>query len=96
MVSTTPLNCLPSRKNVWVLQKYGKAEKQLVNALNHSGRPWDVGEEDSAFYGRKIDIILKDSKGKNYQCATIQLDFNLPESFDLTYHKSDGTNGRSV
>src|ERR1700723_2259891 len=49
------------------------------SALEHSGREWSINEGDGAFYGPKIDIILKDSHGKEHQTATIQLDYQLPQ-----------------
>ncbi|KNC76727.1 hypothetical protein SARC_10790 [Sphaeroforma arctica JP610] len=50
-----------------------------------------MNEGDGAFYGPKIDITIKDAIGRQHQCATIQLDFNLPKNFDLTYQsKTEG------
>ncbi|TGZ82909.1 class II aaRS and biotin synthetase [Ascodesmis nigricans] len=64
---------------------WNRAEEALQTALNESGQPWTINEGDGAFYGPKIDIILTDSDGKKHQTATVQLDFQLPERFDLTY-----------
>ncbi|KAB5549827.1 hypothetical protein GE09DRAFT_1127940 [Coniochaeta sp. 2T2.1] len=61
------------------------AEDALKRALDASGRSWTLNEGDGAFYGPKIDIVLKDSDGKEHQTATIQLDFQLPKRFDLKY-----------
>ncbi len=76
------------------VETWDKAEQQLTNALNNSNLEWSLHEGDGAFYGPKIDITLKDAKNRNHQCATIQLDFNLPERFNLTYQKSDGSIGQ--
>lgn len=64
---------------------WDRAEAALKSALDVSGQPWSLNEGDGAFYGPKIDIILTDSDGKRHQTATVQLDFQLPERFDLTY-----------
>lgn len=53
--------------------------------MNATGRPWTIKEGDGAFYGPKIDIMVKDSSGKSHQTATIQLDFQLPQRFQLSY-----------
>jgi threonyl-tRNA synthetase len=66
-------------------EEWDSAEAQLKSALDHSGREWSINEGDGAFYGPKIDIILKDSDGKEHQTATIQLDFQLPQRFGLEY-----------
>ncbi|KAK3310465.1 uncharacterized protein B0T15DRAFT_564454 [Chaetomium strumarium] len=65
--------------------EWEEAEKALKKALHGSGNPFTVNEGDGAFYGPKIDIILKDSDGKEHQTATIQLDFQLPKRFNLEY-----------
>ncbi|KAI0397476.1 threonyl-tRNA synthetase [Xylariaceae sp. FL0594] len=61
------------------------AEGALKRALDASGQDWTVNPGDGAFYGPKIDIILQDSDGKEHQTATIQLDFQLPKRFELSY-----------
>lgn len=76
------------------LDTWDKAEQQLTSALNNSNLEWSLNKGDGAFYGPKIDITLKDAKGRNHQCATIQLDFNLPERFKLLYQKSDNSFGQ--
>ena len=58
--------------------------------------PYDINEGDGAFYGPKIDVKLKDAIGRKWQCATIQVDFALPERFDLHYADSDGKRKRPV
>ena len=67
-----------------------KAEDALRSALEKSGLPFEVDEGGGAFYGPKIDVKIKDSLGRSWQCSTLQLDFNLPERFDLTYVDPDG------
>jgi threonyl-tRNA synthetase len=65
------------------------AEAQLKTALEEfkaeTGHPWELNPGDGAFYGPKIDIKVEDALHRQHQCATIQLDFNLPERFELTY-----------
>lgn len=58
--------------------------------------PYEINEGDGAFYGPKIDFHLKDSIGRTWQCGTIQLDFQMPERFDLTYIGQDGEKHRPV
>ncbi|KAK4164139.1 mitochondrial putative threonine--tRNA ligase [Cladorrhinum sp. PSN259] len=67
------------------LEDWEQAENALKRALDASGQPWTLNEGDGAFYGPKIDIVLKDSDGKEHQTATIQLDFQLPKRFNLEY-----------
>ncbi|XP_067831986.1 threonine--tRNA ligase 1, cytoplasmic-like [Heptranchias perlo] len=71
---------------------WDQAEKQLENSLKEFGKPWELNPGDGAFYGPKIDIQIKDAIGRNHQCATIQLDFQLPIRFDLSYVGKDGSN----
>ncbi len=72
------------------------AEKALANACIASGREYKLNPGDGAFYGPKLDFQLKDCIGRVWQCGTIQLDFNLPERFDLTYVNQDGEKERPV
>jgi threonyl-tRNA synthetase len=67
------------------VDEWENAEAALKGSLDASGLPWTLNEGDGAFYGPKIDIILKDSDGKEHQTATIQLDFQLPQRFELEY-----------
>ncbi|KAG9338028.1 hypothetical protein JZ751_027191 [Albula glossodonta] len=69
---------------------WDQAEKQLENSLNEFGEPWKLNPGDGAFYGPKIDIKIKDAIGRYHQCATIQLDFQLPIRFNLTFVGKDG------
>lgn len=77
-------------KYVGDIDVWNNAESQLTNALESSGLQWCIKPGDGAFYGPKIDIQLRDSSGRSHQCATIQLDFNLPKKFNLEYQDSDG------
>ena len=62
-----------------------EAEAQLQAALNRCGRGWRLNKGDGAFYGPKIDIVIRDVLGRPQQCGTIQLDFQLPIRFNLQY-----------
>ena len=79
------LSTRPKDKFIGTLEDWDRAEAQLKTALKNSGRDWTVNPGDGAFYGPKIDIILTDSNGYEHQTATIQLDFQLPQRFGLTY-----------
>ncbi|XP_072108588.1 threonine--tRNA ligase 1, cytoplasmic [Mobula birostris] len=72
------------------IEVWNTAEKQLENSLNAFGEKWSLNPGDGAFYGPKIDIKIKDAIGRYHQCATIQLDFQLPIRFNLTYVSPDG------
>lgn len=69
---------------------WDKAEKELKEVLEGSGFEFGIKEGDGAFYGPKIDIHLNDALGREWQCGTIQLDFQLPQKFDLTYTDKNG------
>uniref|UniRef100_A0A3P8Y2Z4 threonine--tRNA ligase n=1 Tax=Esox lucius TaxID=8010 RepID=A0A3P8Y2Z4_ESOLU len=69
---------------------WDQAEKQLENSLNEFGEKWVLNPGDGAFYGPKIDIQIKDAIGRYHQCATIQLDFQLPIRFNLSFVSHDG------
>lgn len=64
---------------------WDEAERQLTEALNASGHKWELNPQDGAFYGPKIDITIMDAHKRRHQCATIQLDFQLPIRFNLEY-----------
>ncbi|MEW5821732.1 MAG: threonine--tRNA ligase [Cyanobacteriota bacterium] len=85
------LSTRPEDKYVGTLEAWDKAEKGLIDAMKEYGLEYEVNEGDGAFYGPKIDFKLKDALNRTWQGATIQLDFNLPERFDLKYSASDGT-----
>jgi threonyl-tRNA synthetase len=72
------------------------AENALKVALDSSGQTYHINAGDGAFYGPKIDIQISDSIGRRWQLGTIQLDFQLPERFDLKYNAQDGTEQRPV
>ncbi|RPB04503.1 class II aaRS and biotin synthetase [Choiromyces venosus 120613-1] len=79
------LSTRPREGYIGSLEEWDRAEAALKVSLDESGQEWTINEGDGAFYGPKIDIILKDSDGKEHQTATIQLDFQLPRRFELTY-----------
>lgn len=83
-------------KSIGSDEDWERATNALLGALKDSGRPYDINEGDGAFYGPKIDIKLRDSLDRRWQCATIQCDFTLPERFDLTYVDADGEKKRPV
>ncbi len=72
------------------IENWDKAEAGLKEAMERRGMKYDINEGDGAFYGPKIDFKIKDAIGRTWQCATIQLDFNLPERFDIKYQDRDG------
>lgn len=72
------------------------ATDALRNAMDEEGLSYQVNEGDGAFYGPKIDFHLKDCLGRTWQCGTIQLDFQMPEKFDITYIGEDGEKHRPV
>ena len=77
-------------------EQWKKATDALINALEHTNTNYKINEGDGAFYGPKIDFHLEDSIGRTWQCGTIQLDFQMPEKFDLTYIGEDGEKHRPV
>jgi len=89
-LSTRPADAMGS-KELW-----DKAEAALEAALKKTGMEYVINEGDGAFYGPKIDFIIEDSMGREWQCSTIQLDFFQPENFDLTYVASGGKKERPV
>jgi threonyl-tRNA synthetase len=87
-ISTRP------EKSIGTDDMWEKAESFLRTAIEQRGIPYDINEGDGAFYGPKIDIKVKDAIGRMWQCSTIQVDFNLPERFDMTYRTADNTEAR--
>lgn len=73
------------------LANWNLAEAGLKEAMDKRGMKYDINEGDGAFYGPKIDFKVKDAIGRTWQCATIQLDFNLPERFNIKYQDKDGS-----
>ncbi|XP_072316147.1 threonine--tRNA ligase 1, cytoplasmic [Eucyclogobius newberryi] len=90
LLSTRPTPCLGEP------EQWDSAEEQLERSLQQFGERWEVNPGDGAFYGPKIDIQIKDAIGRQHQCATIQLDFQLPIRFDLQYVGKDGQSRRPV
>ncbi len=77
-------------------EEWNMATDALKEALEDKGMDYIINEGDGAFYGPKIDFHLEDSIGRTWQCGTIQLDFQMPQRFDLTYVGSDGEKHRPV
>ncbi|WP_026935543.1 threonine--tRNA ligase [Christiangramia echinicola] len=73
-----------------------KAENAIINAANEKGLNYVVETGEAAFYGPKLDFMVKDALGRSWQLGTIQVDYNLPERFDLTYKGSDNESHRPV
>ncbi|KAM6995192.1 threonine--tRNA ligase 1, cytoplasmic [Tautogolabrus adspersus] len=90
LLSTRPTPCLGEP------EQWDDAEQQLERSLQQFGERWELNPGDGAFYGPKIDIQIKDAIGRQHQCATIQLDFQLPIRFDLQYVGRDGQLHRPV
>lgn len=78
------------------LDQWNAAEKALAESLNEFGLPWKENPGDGAFYGPKIDITIMDALKRAHQCATIQLDFQLPIRFNLHYVGDDGEKRKPV
>ncbi|RCW85969.1 threonyl-tRNA synthetase [Halanaerobium sp. DL-01] len=89
-LSTKPEKAMGSEE-LW-----DKATDALRKAVEKKGLEYEVNEGDGAFYGPKIDFHLEDCLGRTWQCGTIQLDFQMPERFDLTYIGQDGEEHRPV
>jgi threonyl-tRNA synthetase len=78
------------------IEQWNHAESELRRALDAVGEPYVVNEGDGAFYGPKIDFDVVDAIGRKWQCATIQLDYQMPERFDLKYIGADNAEHRPV
>jgi len=89
-LSTRPENSMGSDE-IWEI-----STNALKGALDHIGLDYQINEGDGAFYGPKIDFHVKDSIGRTWQCATIQLDFLMPERFEISYIGSDNLEHRPV
>ena len=83
-------------KAIGAQEIWDKAEAGLKGALERIGVPYKLNPGDGAFYGPKLDFKIKDAIGRTWQCGTIQLDFNLPERFDIHYIGEDGEKHRPV
>ncbi|MBW2977496.1 threonine--tRNA ligase [Candidatus Woesearchaeota archaeon] len=89
-LSTRPEKAMGS-KEVW-----DKAEKYLAEAMKAKKMKFKINPGEGAFYGPKLDFHIKDALGRSWQCGTIQVDFSMPEKFDLTYEGKDGRKHRPV
>ena len=89
-LSTRPVDSMGSDED------WAAAEQGLKVALDKLGMDYVVNEGDGAFYGPKIDFHLEDSLGRTWQCGTVQLDFQMPQNFDLTYVDADGEKKRPI
>ncbi|WP_165252202.1 threonine--tRNA ligase [Adlercreutzia sp. ZJ304] len=87
-ISTRP------EKSIGSDDMWDHATESLRKACEIKNLTYDINEGDGAFYGPKIDIKVKDAIGRTWQCSTVQIDFNLPERFDLTYRAADNTEQR--
>ena len=85
-ISTRPIGHSIGADDMWEL-----ATKSLMDACAARGLAYEINEGDGAFYGPKIDIKLRDAIGRTWQCSTIQVDFNFPERFGLTYRTAENT-----
>src|SRR5690554_4193933 len=77
-------------------EDWDRAIGALKEALEHKGIDYTINEGDGAFYGPKIDFHLEDCIGRTWQCGTIQLDFQMPQRFDISYVGADGENHRPI
>ncbi len=77
-------------------EDWAAAEEGLKTALSQLGMEYELNEGDGAFYGPKIDFHLEDSLGRTWQCGTVQLDFQMPQNFDLEYVDADGSRKRPI
>ena len=93
---TFKLSTQDPEKFVGTPEGWERATAALREALDRRGHDYEVGEGEAAFYGPKIDIDVQDAIGRSWQLSTIQLDFNLPERFDLRYTGADGELHRPI
>ncbi|MBI4477202.1 MAG: threonine--tRNA ligase [Acidobacteria bacterium] len=93
--STAKLSTRPE-EHLGEVAVWENAEAQLKAALERAAQPYTVAEKEGAFYGPKIDFDVTDAIGRKWQCATIQLDYNMPERFNLRYIGADNTEHRPV
>jgi threonyl-tRNA synthetase len=83
-------------KYIGNLENWDKAENAILNAVNEKGLNYTVVEGEAAFYGPKLDFMVKDALGRSWQLGTIQVDYNLPERFELEYKGSDNELHRPI
>jgi threonyl-tRNA synthetase len=84
----------PPRKSIGTDEQWAMATEVLKKAVEAAGLEYEIDEGGGAFYGPKIDLKLYDALHREWQCSTIQFDFNLPERFDMSYVGADGKNHR--
>jgi threonyl-tRNA synthetase len=84
------------QKSMGSEEQWDKAEAALTEALERQGREYELNPGDGAFYGPKIDFHVTDALGRSWQCGTCQLDFQMPERFDLAYVGADDASHRPV
>ncbi|MBT6120784.1 threonine--tRNA ligase [bacterium] len=84
----------PDEKYVGEIAHWKDSEDALEEAIKSLGLPYEIDHGGGAFYGPKIDVKIEDAIGREWQCSTIQFDFNLPERFDMTYIGQDGEKHR--
>ncbi|MHA1654426.1 MAG: threonine--tRNA ligase [Candidatus Thorarchaeota archaeon] len=89
-LSTKPEKYVGSDEN------WEKATEALKRALQQMGLEYQIDPGEGVFYGPKIDIKIRDALGRSWQCTTVQVDFNLPERFDMTYMGEDGADHRPI
>lgn len=87
-ISTRP------EKSIGTDDMWEHATNALMQACTRHSLPYEINEGDGAFYGPKIDIKVKDAIGRTWQCSTVQVDFNMPERFGLTYRTEENTEER--
>ncbi|MGB4695273.1 MAG: threonine--tRNA ligase [Bacilli bacterium] len=90
------LSTRPEDKYIGTVETWEKSEQALANACRKAGKEFKLNPGDGAFYGPKLDFILRDSMNRLWQCGTIQLDMNLPERFDITYIDEKGEKKRPI
>ncbi|MFT6934771.1 MAG: threonyl-tRNA synthetase [Maribacter sp.] len=83
-------------KYIGSVENWEKAEQAIINAAEEKGLNYVIEKGEAAFYGPKLDFMVKDALGRKWQLGTIQVDYNLPERFDLTYKGSDNELHRPV
>jgi len=83
-------------KYIGSLENWDKAEKAIINAAEEKNLDFVIEKGEAAFYGPKLDFMVRDALGRNWQLGTIQVDYNLPERFELTYKGSDNETHRPV
>lgn len=83
-------------KYIGSVENWEKAEQAIINAADEKGLDYVIEKGEAAFYGPKLDFMVKDALGRKWQLGTIQVDYNLPERFDLTYKGSDNELHRPV